>query len=273
MFQGTKRIIELFDNDEFKPFIVQGDHGFGKTSYSDSLIADVYGHVFNGGSPLWNRWTTTGNYPVQDWFEYHIGFHPKEVLDEWQFKDKRDKWLYNRLKYPEKFSNRWQRKLYEDWDFSNWDHPEKRHTDKKRDFVYHWDDAGMWLHSLDFQDPFVKEAGKYMQVVRSDWACVIFSAISAEDIVSKIRGLRNAIIIDIIKQGNNESHPYQRTAEAYILRRTYRGRTWKDYQWRDRFNCHVPDDCFGWYHPLRDKYASIAKKRMRDKLSQREDLD
>jgi len=262
MFQGTKKILELFDKDEFKPFIVQGDHGFGKTSYANSLIADVYGHVFNGGQPLWDRWTTTGNYPVQEWFEFHTGFQPKEVLDEWQFKEKREKWIYNRLDSPEKLVNKWQRKLYEDWHY----------PDKKRDFIYHWDDAGMWLHSLDFQDPFVKDTGKYMQVVRSDWACVIFSAISAEDIVSKIRGLRHAIIIDIIKD-SDKLHPYKRVAEAYIMRDSYKGRTWKDYQWKDHFNCHVPDDCFGWYHPLRDKYAAIAKKRMRDKLSQREDLD
>lgn len=252
MLQGTKRILELFDDDEFKAFIVQGDHGYGKSSYSNRLIADVYGHVFNGGTPLWKPKFSKD---IEYWFSSHMGFNPKEVIDEWQFKEKREDWLLKRLGgYPRSILNKWQ------------------YHDKKRDYVYHWDDAGTYLHSLDFQDPFVKETGKYMQLVRSDWACVVFSAISASDITTKIRGLRNAIIIDIVKHGNNESHPYARIAEAYILRKSFKGKLWKDYQWKDTFSCHVPNDFYDWYHPLRDHYAEIFKQRMRKKLEKNKDL-
>lgn len=252
MFQATKMILELFDNDEFKPIIIQGDHGYGKSSYANSVVTDVYGHVFNGGTPLWGNGFTK---EVREWFESHIGFQPKEVIDEWQIKDKRERWLTRRFgPYPRSVLNDWQ------------------YTDKRKDYVYHWEDAGTFLHNLDFQDPFVKETGKYMQVVRSDWACVLFSAISVEDITSKIRGLRNAIIVDIIKNSDKQ-HPYRRIAEAYILRRTFKGKPWKDYQWRDTFNCHVPDDFYAWYHPLRDHYAEIFKRRMRDKLEGNKELD
>jgi GTPase SAR1 family protein len=257
MLQGTKLILELYQKDEFKPFIIQGDHGYGKSSYANSLIADVYGNVFNGGVPLWKPRFTKN---IQEWFESHIGFQPKEVIDEWQYKGKREEWLNDRFGEYTPPDSKIKRVL------NDWQYP-----DKKRDYVYHWDDSGAFLHNLDFQDPFVKETGKYMQLVRSDWACVIFSAISAEDITSKIRGLRNAIIIDIIKD-SNERQPYRRIAEAYILRRSYKGRVWKDYLFRDNFNCHVPDDFYAWYHPLRDKYAEIFKKRMREKLDRNKEL-
>ena len=250
MLQGTKLILELFEKDEFKPFIIQGDNGFGKSSYANTLIADVYGQIFNNGHPFWGDYNYGDRFTkeIREWFEMHIGFQPIEVLDEWQFKDKREDWLNKRLgPYP--------RSLFNNWQFK----------DKKRDYVYHWDDAGAFLHSLDFQDPFVKETGKYMQLVRTDWACVIFSAISAEDITSKVRGLRNAIIIDIIKN-SDKYHPFRRIASAYIWRENYKGRAWKDYQWEDVFNAHVPNDFYDWYHPLRDKYADIFKERMRSKL-------
>jgi len=252
MFQATRMILELFNNDEFKPLIVQGDHGYGKSSYANSIIADVYGQVFNGGTPLWKpRFTNV----TKEWFESHIGFEPAEVTNEWQIKDKREKWLLKRFgEYPRNILNSWQYK------------------DMKKDYVYHWEDAGTFLHNLDFQNPFVKETGKYMQLVRSDWACVIFSAISADDITSKIRGLRNAIIIDVTKGQNDVTHPHRRVAEAYILRKSFKGRIWKDYQWRDNFNCHVPDDFYAWYHPLRDHYADIFKRRMREKIEHNKDL-
>jgi len=249
MLQGTKLILELFDNDEFKPFIVQGDHGYGKSSYSNSLVADVYGHVFNGGVPLWKP---CFNKNVREWFESHMGFEPKEVIYEWRNKAKRENWLLKNFgEYPDDHP----REVLDNW----------RYPDMKKDYVYHWEDSGTFLHSLDFQSPFVKETGKYMQVVRSDWACVIFSAISFDDITSKIRGLRNAIIIDITKN-SDKTHPYRRIAEAYIIRKTFKGKSWKDYQWRDTFNCHVPNDFYKWYHPYRDRYAEIFKDRMKEKL-------
>lgn len=219
MLEGAKRIIELFDDDEFKAFLIQGDHGFGKSSYAHRLIAETYSFK-NKGKPFWN-WNH---------FQLHMGFTPEEVLHEWRHK-------------------------------------------RGRDYCYHWDDAGNWLHSLDFQDPFVKDVGKYMQLVRTDWACVIFSTISVEDISSKIRGLRNAIYIDIVKDGADEDHPYRRTANAYIQRRTTKGRVWKDYQWEDSFDCHVPDDFYAKYKPLRDAYTKIAKENAERKLEERKVME
>lgn len=242
MLEGAKRIQELFDDDEFKPFIVQGDHGDGKTTYSNRLIAEV--HHKNEDKANWDIAL----------FKKCMGFHPKHVLNLWTKKKYRDK-------------------------------------------VFHWDDAGLWLHSLDYQDPFVKDVGKYMQVVRSDFGCVIFTAISKEDISSKIRGLRNAIIIDITKGGKNKVQPNNRTATAYIERKTWKGRIYKDYQWEEIFNNHVPGNYnpkmplivrnpsksqrkdinvswgfYGWYKPRRDYYSEMAKARIRKRIADNPDL-
>ena len=211
MLYGAKFIQELYDNDEFRPFLVQGGHGWGKTSYSNTLIAEVYS-VDNGGIPDW------------DIVKKRMGYDPDKVLT-----------MLESIPIGE----RWK--------------------------VFHWDDAATWLHSLDFQDHFVKAVGKYMQVARTDLACMIFSAISMNDIISKIRGIDNAIVVDITKDGCDRYHPDRRTARAYIRRKTWKNRPWKDYQWEERFDSHVPNSFYRWYKPKRDYYANQAKELARNK--------
>jgi len=217
MLAGAKFIIDLYDNDEFKPLLVQGPHGWGKTSYSNILIAEVHS-INNGGNPDWEM------------VKKRLGYDPKEVLDHLDSIPLGERW-----------------------------------------YAYNWDDSGTWLHSLDFQDPFVKAIGKYMQVARTDLACMIFSAISVEDVSSKIRGIRDAIIVDITKDGCSYRQPNIRTARAYIKRKTWKGREWKDYQWEERFDSHVPDSFYRWYKPKRDYYARQAKELARQKWKDRKE--
>jgi len=213
MLAGAKYILELFENDEFKPFLIQGAHGWGKTSYANTLIAEAYSQ-YNNDTPNW------------DMVKKRLGYTPEEVLNDLDSIPDGERWL-----------------------------------------CYHWDDAGTWLHSLDFQDPFVKQVGKYMQVARTDLACMLFSTISVADVSSKIRGIRDAIMIDITKDGSSHRQPHIRTARAYIERKHWKGRTWKDYQWQERFNSHVPDRFYKWYKPKRDHYARLEKQKAREKLN------
>jgi len=222
MLDDARHIIEWFNNDEFKPLLIQGPHGWGKTSYANTLIAEVHS-IHNGGVPNW------------DMVKKRLGYNPIEVLDHLD-------------SIP--FGERW--------------------------YVYHWDDSGTWLHSLDFQDPFVKAVGKYMQVARTDLACMIFSSINIADVSTKIRGIRDAIVVDITKDGcePNSAEPFRRnkrTARAYILRKTWKGREWKDYQWEERFDSHVPNKFYSWYKPKRDYYAKQAKALARQKWKDRKE--
>jgi len=223
MLAATKKVSELYENDEFKIFIVEGDHGYGKTSYANKIIAEAYSK--DNIHKNWDR----------NLFKRHLGFHPAHVLNDWMSK-------------------------------------------RKRDIVYHWDDAGLWLNAMDYQDPFVKEVGKYMQTARTDWACIIFSCIDREDIVNKIRSLRHAITIDITKQGCGKATPNRRQATAVTYWKNRTGKIGFNYEWEEYFDSWVPgtaDDpntFYGWYNPLRLEYSTMAKKLMKEKLERKSDI-
>lgn len=208
--------MELYDNDEFEVFIVVGKNGFGKTTYANKIIAEVYS---NDG--LHKNWNT-------DLFKDHMGYHPDRVLTKWEKK-------------------------------------------RKRDYVFHWDDAGVWLNALDHTDPFVKSVGKYLQTARDDWGCIIFSCIDKNDIVSKIRNFKSTIIIDITKHGAEPNSPYpskrnNRKATAWHYWEDRFNKKGTENDWEESFNCHVPDEFYTWYKPLRSQYTRLAKRNMIQKL-------
>jgi hypothetical protein len=137
---------------------------------------------------------------------------------------------------------------------------------KKRDKAFHWDDSGLWLNAMDYQDPFVVSVGKYLQVARTDWGCLLFTAIDRDDVFSKLRNVRSAIVVEIIKH-SSKKEPYRRKAIAYNFWRSRSGsRKGTNNLWEEDFNCHVPDRFYEWYQPLRVKYAYLAKKQMREYL-------
>ena len=211
MLAGSEWILKLYRDNEFKVIIITGDHGFGKSTYANRLISEVY-----------SKDNVHGNWDIT-LFKEHLGFHPMNVTEQW-------------LKM------------------------------KHRDIAFHWDDAGLWLNAMDYQDPFVVSVGKYLQVARTDWACLIFTAIDRDDVFSKLRNLRNAIIIEIIKD-SSKREPWRRKAIAYKFWKS-RGGSKKGTNtiWEERFNCHVPDSFYHWYQPLRAKYSYLAKQQMRDYL-------
>jgi len=137
-----------------------------------------------------------------------------------------------------------------------------------REHAIIWDDAGLWLHALDFNDPFVKAVGKYISVARTDWAAIIFTTPLPTWIFSKVRDVPDAITLKVRKNigGSKKQYRY-RQAVAY--------RFWKSPDlkhsgvkslWIDDFKGMLPDDFFKWYKPLRDKYATLAKQLMKKEL-------
>jgi len=244
MLDATKRVLELYDNDEFEIFVINGKNGYGKTSYANRIIAEVYAHR---DTQKWGGNGKTANWNLK-LFKSHLGFHPAHVIKQW-------------LKM------------------------------KHRDYVYHWDDAGSWLNALDYQDRFVKSVGKYLQTARSDWACIIFSAIGKEDIVNKIRSFKSCVVIDITKEGSRPSSPYPsqrhlRTAKAYHYWSDRLGKTGTENDWEEPFDSHVPgiyekdrngkvvetEGFYGWYKPLRDRYNRMNKKKTWNDLLKDKDI-
>jgi hypothetical protein len=222
MLDASKRILELYEDNESQIYIIEGWNGHGKSSYANTIISEVYSK--DGINPNWSI-------PL---FREHLGFHPMSVLKKWKIKHKNAKTFQL--------------------------HP--------NDLVFHWDDAGAWLHSLDYNNPYVKQVGKYLQIFRTDWACIIFSCIDADDLTKKIRGLSSAITIKITKHSSH-THKYRRIATAkHVEKDWYNNVYWKD-DWTEGFNCKMPDTFFSWYDPIRRRYAYIVKKMM-DKAAQEE---
>ena len=131
-----------------------------------------------------------------------------------------------------------------------------------------WDDAGMWLYALDWYDPWVKAVAKYLNVVGTDLAAVIFTTPLPTWVISKLRGLPQVITIKIIKTG--ASH-FARRATAY---RSWMAPDMKKTGVRkifyDNFSCKLPDRLYRWYHPIRKGYADEAKSMMRGLLEKQD---
>jgi hypothetical protein len=217
MLAGAKRIIELYDNDEFEIFVINGKNGYGKTSYAHRIISEVY-----------SKDGVHGNWDVSV-FEKRIGYHPDRVIRNWKSK-------------------------------------------RKRDYCYHWDDSGYFLNALDYQDPFVKEVGKYLQTARKKFGCIMFSCIDRSDIVNKIRNFKSAIIIDITKDANDKLHPNRRKATAWHYWRDRLDKVGTENDWEEHFNCHVPDSFYAWYEPRRTSYTKMAEKVMYEKLKKKKSI-
>jgi len=256
MLAGSQRILELYDRDEFEVFVITGKNGWGKTTYANRLIAEVYSvrerkrWGGNGISCNWNK----------KLFQHHMGYHPEEVKNLWD-------------------------------------------KVRKRDYVFHWDDAGVWLSAYDFQDPYVKSIAKYLQTARTDFGCIIFSCIDKNDIISKIRNFKSTIIIEITKEGTKPNSPYPsqrniRKATAWHYWDNRLNKVGTENDWEEYFDCHVPGNyCsdnpkwvknpskvqrkdssvtwgfYGWYKPKRDKYSRLAKRLANKKLVEKKKKD
>jgi len=122
-----------------------------------------------------------------------------------------------------------------------------------------WDDAGLWLYALDWNDPFVKALGKYMNVARSRLASLILTTPTPVWIIKKLRGFPDAFNVSIIKTTGAPGTEWVREAKGYqevILPDMRKSRIYHRYS--DDFNCYMPDEFFVWYKPLRDAYEVLA---------------
>lgn len=141
--------------------------------------------------------------------------------------------------------------------------------------AYVWDDAGLWLHALDWTDPFIKSVGKYLNVAGSDFAGLILTTPLPTWISKKVRGLPQAITLRVRKVSGMPSQKNIRQAVAY--------RYWLSPDLKhsgvkkifiEQYNKMLPERFYNWYKPFRDKYTVLAKGIMRENLKKLpEDID
>jgi len=128
-----------------------------------------------------------------------------------------------------------------------------------------WDDAGLWLYALDWNDPFIIRVGKYMNVARSRLSSMIMTTPTPDYIFKKIRKFPQAINLSIIKATGDKSGkaPFKRIAKAYLqYYNIVKGYRVRGPIYLEEFLCLMPNDFFEWYRPLRDAYEEMALKLM-----------
>jgi len=136
---------------------------------------------------------------------------------------------------------------------------------KQKCFV--WDDAGLWLHAVDWNSPFVKATGRYLNVAGTDWGGLILTTPLPTWVSKKIRGLPQAITLKVKKVSSNPRRKHMRKATAY---RWWMAPDMKHTGVRkifeENFSCMMPDPFYEWYKPFRDSFSSQAKLLMAEEL-------
>jgi hypothetical protein len=165
------------------------------------------------------------------------------------------------------------------WDsvepFMGW-HPaevvEKWMNVEERQPYFIWDDAGMWLFSLDWANPLMVAIQKYMNVVATDYNNLILTTPNVKWILSKIAGMPGMRRIKVIKRygsktRDSESRKFSRIAVCYEPWKSPDLKTHGVYKrFYDKFSCKLPQPLYDIYQPIRVGYAKLAKQEIKRQL-------
>lgn len=134
----------------------------------------------------------------------------------------------------------------------------------KRKEVFIWDDAGLWLNAMEWNDPFVVAFTKYLNIARTNWAGIILTTPVLNWVIKKVRSSEGLITVRINKAPGHDTYRGKiREAKAY--------RRWvhPDQKhhgvaivFKDVFDAMMPHPFYEWYKPIRDKYAAEAVNQM-----------
>lgn len=165
--------------------------------------------------------------------------------------------------------------------FMGW-HPaevvEKWLNIEERQPFFIWDDAGMWLYSLDWHNPLMVAIQKYMNVVATDYSNLILTTPNVSWILSKIAGMPGMRRVKIIKRygtksSDSESRKFSRIAIAYEPWKSPDLKTGGVYKrFYDKYSCKLPDPLYKIYQPIREEYARLAKMEIKKQLKLRSTL-
>jgi len=148
---------------------------------------------------------------------------------------------------------------------------------KERQPFFIWDDAGMWLFSLDWADPLMVAIQKYMNVVGTDYNNLVLTTPSASWILSKISNMPGMRRIKIIRSTSRKPDaPSKLNARTAICYQPWRSPDLKKHgvykRFYDKYSCMIPDEIYDIYYPIRREYARLAKEAIREQLRLRSTL-
>lgn len=167
-------------------------------------------------------------------------------------------------------ANRWKHfKPYFGWEPN--EISERWYYIKERIPLYVWDDAGYWLHSLNWTDPLLQAIQKYFNVIGTDINTVILTTPSPEWVLSKINKMPGVIRTKIIKRdGGKSDAPSKMYARLALSYKPWispdRKKHGVNKVFKDNYNCLIPDEIYKEYYPIRRMYAMKAKEAIRKQL-------
>jgi len=147
---------------------------------------------------------------------------------------------------------------------------------EERQPFFIWDDAGMWLFSLDWSDPLMVAIQKYMNVVGTDYNNLVMTTPSASWILSKISQMPGMRRIKIIKRDGGRDTPTKLFSRTAICYQPWQSPDLKKHgvykRFYDKYSCRIPDEIYKVYYPIRREYARLAKMAIKEQLALRQTM-
>lgn len=134
---------------------------------------------------------------------------------------------------------------------------------RKRSPLLVWDDAGNWLHAQDYQKKEVVSVCKYFQVARPQWGCIMLTTVDAEDIVSRIRHMKDRVLIQIVKN-SSKREPDRRMARVFSRWKSPdKTRKGEETQVEENFYLHqCNQELYNHYEEYRNSFVHKAIKEL-----------
>lgn len=153
-------------------------------------------------------------------------------------------------------------------------------NEKKQPF-YVWDDAGFWLHAMDWHDPLLITIQKYLNVIGTDYGCLVLTTPDPSWVLSKFSTLHGMVRVKIVRAKGSEHIDSDPAPSVKFARMAIGYKPWTspdfkkhgvNKKWEDRFSCRIPDDIYSEYQPEREHYAHMAKEMMHKALLDKQKL-
>ena len=238
----SRRAARNLRNNECEMIVVFGmPMGIGKSAYVNHTLADVMGFLKEKD---WNR---------LKWMFPRKDYGQRKVDDEiWEADYEAAKPL---IKYEPSEVVTWLMGML---------------TKHEKVPMWHWDDGGVWLNAMEYNDPFVIAFMEFSSLMRSVCGVAVISTPVEEWVLKKLRTALGVIHAPVIKLGDDShfwkprrSTPYKRSHNPYYRKAIC------ERQWQDDFTAIMPDAFYRWYSPVRDSYAVKSVARLAISLERR----
>jgi len=134
----------------------------------------------------------------------------------------------------------------------------------ERQPAFIWDDAGYWLHSMNWNDPLMISIQRYFNVVATDYNTMILTTPSPKWVLSKIANMPDMIRVRCTKRtGGKQDERYRKFARKAKAYKKWTSPDLKrggvNTKWVDEYSCEMDQELYEEYHPIRVEYARKAK--------------